>query len=535
MRKPSKLTGLDRFMLRIAPQWTMRRIRTRDQVASFARYYEASQPGRRNSSWRRVATDANQANRQGIAILREYARDLVRNNGTAENGLRVIARNTIGWGIQAKVIGPAAETAQNVWNSWARATTCDVDGRYNFDGIQAEVIKAMALSGEVIIRRRTASLNDGLPVPIQIQVLESDYLDHLRDGPLVDDYGVRTGKMIQGVEFDTLGRRVAYWLFEQHPGGERSFTSLVSKRVPADQVLHIFRVDRPGQVRGITWFASSIFKLKDSDAYEDAALVSAKVAACFTAFVTDPNGDVNPLGPNDTEADEDAEITDSLEPGMIYHLKPGQEVSFGTPPIPQDREMTKAYERRIARGLGITYEELTGDYSEVNYSSARMSRIGHRANVEDWRWQIIVPQLCDAVFKWVMFAATLAKQVPEIPSVTWTAPPLPMVEPDKEALALMRLVRAGAMTPDEMIRQMGEDPDRHWEAYSANIKRLRELGITLDVDAGLTTQNGQAQALPPKDPTSQDVKALPTGGGDDDADSEDPSDEPDEDDTGLAA
>jgi capsid protein len=60
--------------------------------------------------------------------------------------------------------------------------------------------------------------------------------------------------------------------------------------------------------------------------------------------------------------------------------------------------------RKIAKGLGLTYEDFTGDYSNVNFSSARMAQIEHWHNVEDWRWHLLVPQFCDPVWKWAMQA-----------------------------------------------------------------------------------------------------------------------------------
>ena len=88
--------------------------------------------------------------------------------------------------------------------------------------------------------------------------------------------------------------------------------ALVSHRVPADRVLHLFERLRPGQVRGVPWFAPVMLKLRDLDAYDEAELVRKKIEACFAAFVTGVQ-DEETLGKARTEADG-ARI-ETFEPG----------------------------------------------------------------------------------------------------------------------------------------------------------------------------------------------------------------------------
>jgi lambda family phage portal protein len=171
----------------------------------------------------------------------------------------------------------------------------------NFYGLQRLAMETIAEAGEVLIVKQPASTSDGLAIPMRLQVLEPDYLDTNRNGLAA----ISGGPIIDGVEFDKQGRRVAYWLFTSHPGGQRLMTTrFESVRVPAERVLHIYRVDRPGQVRGVPWLASAITRLKDLDDFEDAELMQQKVAACFGAFVTDIEGAATPIGgPSSTDSD----------------------------------------------------------------------------------------------------------------------------------------------------------------------------------------------------------------------------------------
>jgi lambda family phage portal protein len=408
----------------------------------------------------------------------------------------------VGRGIEAKAVAETRELARDaerVWREWSGSVTSDFDGRMPFKGMQRLVMESVAESGECLIVRERASSRDGLPVPVRIRVLEPDFLDVDRDGI----NGAR-GPIVQGVEHDDRGHRVAYWLFGQHPGASRRFGSTASKRVSARDVLHVYRVERPSQVRGIPWLATAISELNDFDDYEDAVLMQQKIAACFGAFVSDYDSAVAPLG----EQDPDDPLLETLEPGQIQYLPPGKTISFATPPVLADSSFTSRNLHRIAASLGVTFEDLTGDYSQVNFSSARMARLSHWSNVQDWRFNMLIPQFCDQVWRWVMEPATAANGWPAIPQVRWAPPPMPMLEPDKEGIAFQRHMRAGTRTLFQILRELGEDPEAHLAEIAAVNERLDELGIVLDSDPRKTTTSGQGQA---SDTPSEDAPSGSNG------------------------
>lgn len=464
-----------------------------DVTAKFAtRNYDAAQPGRRTSGWTRNRGDVNALLQVAGAELRNHARDLLRNNGYTRRAQNVIANNSVGWGIVPKPSGGSStETAaaRAAWVAWADTTDCDADGRHTFAGLQSLVVRSLVSDGEVLVRRRPRRPTDGLALPLQLQVLEIDFLDTTKTAPR----GIAGGPIVMGVEFDALGRRAAYWLFEEHPGNSGALAPGASRRIPATEIAHVYQVERPGQVRGASWLATAIVPLKDLDEYEDAELVKQKIAACFAAFVTDPDGSAAAIGAlSDTPTESGAEV-ESFEPGMIAHLPPGKAVTMANPPQVTNDAFTIRNLRKIAAGLGVTYEDLTGDYSQVNFSSARMGRIVHQAYIRNWQSTVLIPQLCTVVWRWAMNAAVTAGVVSAVGGADWTAPPLPMIEPDKEGLAYQRLVRVGTMTPSEMVREQGGDPAAHWEEYAADLKRLDELGIKLDSDVRAVSQAGLTQ------------------------------------------
>ncbi len=343
-------------------------------------------------------------------------------------------------------------------------------------------MNATVSDGEGLIRFRYRSVGEGLAIPLQLQVLESDFLDTARDG-----VQGKFGPIIQGVELDALGRRAGYWLFPEHPGS--ALASKQSVFVPASEMLHVFHPDRPGQSRGVSWLASAIVSLKDLQDFEDAELMKQKIAACFGAFVTDDGSGGTILG---AESD-DGPLVETLEPGMIQRLPPGKNVAFATPPNPAEGTFAMRNLRKVAAGLGVTYEDLTGDYSQVNFSSARMARISHWGSVRDWQWNMLVPLLCRGVWDRAMQAAVVTGQLRKAPGADWTCPPMPMIEPDREGLAYSRLVRNGVMTHNEMIREQGGDPDTHWDEYAEGLGVLDERGIKLDSDVRAVSQAGLTQ------------------------------------------
>jgi lambda family phage portal protein len=463
-----------------------------------ARHYEAASPGRRTANWNRARADANVASGPALADLRAHARDLVRNNSWARNGKRTIRDNTVGWGIQPKAVDAGAQgpAIGSLWKRWAESTDCDADGRLTFYGLQKLIMSEVAEAGEVLVRRRMRQKRDGLPIPMQLQVLEADFIDTMRNGI----QGQEGGPIIHGVEFDAIGRRVAYWLFDKHPGSNLVGTSAISKRVTASDIAHIYEVERAGQVRGISWYSPAIVSLKDFDEFEDSTLLRQKIAACFAGFVTDYDGEAGGLigqATTDPQAQPGDAPIETLEPGMIMKLPPGKQITFAVPPGAPDDGFSERTLRRIAAGLGVTYEDLTGDYSQVNFSSARMARLKHWSHVAGWRWDMLIPQFCDPAWRWAMDAATIAGsiQMPDgvAPLAQWTPPPMPMIEPDKEGLALQRMVRSGAMTPSEMVREQGYDPETHWQEFKDDLDKLDELGIVLDCDPRKVSQTGQTQ------------------------------------------
>lgn len=448
------------------------------------RTYEAADKSRRGKAFRNAkSTGVNNEVAGALVTLRDRARHMARNNGWARRAIEAITKHTIGEGIQP---APDAdlETIQRVkriWTEWAGKTACDWYGKTTFYGLQELAMRSIAEGGDVLILRRWVMPDQENPLPLKLQVIEGDQLDHTRNG--YNEYGYCR----LGVQFDNGGRLIGYWIYEYHPGDSYIFaTAIQSKYFPKEDVLHAFEVLRPGQVRGLPFGVSAFMKQSDFSDYEDAQLVKQKVAACFAAFV---------LGSEDMGMDDDEKAIERLQPGIIEHLGNAESVEFANPPSVTDYD---AYAGRILQGVaaayGITYEMLTMDYSKVNFTSGRMAKIDVTANFKSWQYNMIVPQICAPVWDWFIKACIIKGELAEYIPADWTAPRIQQLDPVRETEAQVKRIQSGLATISETLREMGREPEEFFKEYKQDMDRLQELGITIE-----------SVAMPAPTPTNNDT------------------------------
>jgi lambda family phage portal protein len=487
-----KTTLLDRAISYLAPTWGLSRIRARaaEQVMLA---YEGARIDRRMGSWITQDTSANAEITGVLPRLRQRSRDLVRNNAYATKAVRELVGHAVGTGIRAQTHVPDNDraTVARVDDAWkAFVDECDSDGQLDFYGIQRMAVRSVVEAGEALIRMRPRYASDGLTVPLQLQFLEPDYLDHNKT-----ETTPAGGRIIQGVEFDPLGRRIAYWLYPDHPGEvlvNYMRSSLRSERVPAQYVLHLYEKDR-SQVRGVPWFAPVMINMRDLDEYAEAELVRKKIEACFAAFVTQPEGADGPtIGPLRKEDHQDVE---TVEPGMVRYLAPGEEVTFGTPAGSGAgyRSFMRDHQTRIASGIGITYEQLTGDLSNVNYSSYRAGLLSFQNFMDQFRWLTFMPMFCRPIRNWFLQTAFSAGLIPATAYATeWHPPSYGSVDPKKDQDAKTARVRTGMQTWRQAVSEEGYDPDEQLQEIADTNAAFDRAQVILDSDPRNRTGNGNA-------------------------------------------
>jgi lambda family phage portal protein len=246
-------------------------------------------------------------------------------------------------------------------------------------------------------------------------------------------------------------------------------------------------VDRPGAIRGISWFHPCILALSDLHDYQQAVLRHQKLTACFAVFIRNLNGD--------TVLGDKEELSD-IQPGMVYRLDPGEDISIVQPPEPATNyaEYCNHHLKSIASAMGITFECLSSDLSNVNFSSGRMGWIEMFRNINSWQSQMLIPQLCEPVWKVFIETAQIYGINTNGVTVNWVPPKREMINPTDEVEALKTEVRSGFVTYSEALRSLGKDPEPHMQEAARDFERLKKLGLKLECDPANEIQKQQSQS-----------------------------------------
>jgi len=443
------------------------------------RAFEGAKRTRRTDGWLTSMAGPNADIRSAIGTLIQRHQDLVDSDPYCKRAIDVIVSNWIGEGIEGAPKS-GTKTFARGWDDWAASTECDFHGKANFYGLQELAARTIAVRGSVLVRRRVEPrLTEMGLVPLQLQLMEPDWLDSGRDNGVT---------IIGGKEYDDEGRWLGAWLYDHHPG-DTSFGRLrmASNFVPASELLHVYEMRRPGQYTGIPWGTTVLLRARDIADYESAEILKQKLAACFAGFITD----------TDLESDREGdELTETIEPGLLQRLAPGQGIEFPTPPKVEGYDtFMRSNLRAIAMGYGITYEALTGDLTSVNFSSGRMGFLEFSRNIARWRWNILVPQFLDPVARWYSCLAQVecSSRVPK--RMTWTPPLREMINPADEIKWLESAVKAGFMTLSEVQRSFGYVPSDLLDELAEDLEEARKRGLALSIDGQMDVGRMQARVF----------------------------------------
>lgn len=466
------------------------------QEPSFGRTnpsYEGASMARRLSPWRPNRSHINTALAGEGPLLRARTRALVANAPLASSLSETFVSYATGPGIKPSSLIDNADqkkAVQQAWRDWT--DEADADGLTDFYGLQSLAARALFDAGEVFIRIRPRFVSDGLSVPLQLQLIESEQLDsaYTLNGP--------NGNVIRsGIEFDPIGRRVAYHFWQVNPGDSTIWMGQgVRTRVPASSVLHIYKPLRPGQIRGRPWLTSVMVKLYDLDQYDDAELSRKKGAAMFMAFLTKGlNADGAALVEGADAPDERGTADLMMEPSVMNILPDGVDVKFNQPADVgpnyaafQDRNLYTA----VSAAGGLPYHAVTGDVSKANYSSLRASLVEVKRRIEQFQHETLIFQMCRPVWCAWLPTAILAGAV-KLPGfantklqagflrVKWIPPKWDWVDPLKDVHAEKVAVDAGFQSRSDVIESRGEDPEETDARIAADHAREERLGLSFPV------------------------------------------------------
>ena len=462
---------LDRIVGWVSPHAGISRHFARRQLE---RAYEAASP---RDSWRprRAGASANADHQADARTLRVKARALVQNVPYICAALKGLATATVGTGIIPRATGVDKDVINKLFKEWTKV--CDADGRFDYYGLMRAAYFAMEQDGEVLVRLRTRRPTDGLPVPLQLQLLEIDWLDSARGGTL------NGNTIINGIEYDMLGAVAAYYLWDRHPGDVAVARGRAqSQRVPAKDIIHLFNPERPGQGRGFSRLASVITRVRDLQLYEDAELSRKNLETRLSVLASgDMSAMDNPASMGGDGAGQGNGVRDlgELGGGNIFGMPAGMNFTVVEPKAaPGYVEYVKFQLHIIATGMDVPYEMVTGDMKDTNFSSARVRLLDFRRAVQAMQWLVLIPKLLVPIHDAFVEHAFLAGKIKaRDKSVDFSPPKWDYVNPEQDVKADLAEIGGGLASISEKLRQRGYDPDVVFNELKGDIDKLRELGI----------------------------------------------------------
>lgn len=465
---------------------------------TFTNRYDAAGQGRRLAGWTPPSSGPNTA-MAGLQTIRNRSQDAVRNDWSAKSVTQKWATALVGIAITPRFKRIKSKTRKqaltDLWNDFVKKADADcvLDGY----GQQTLAVKSWLAAGEVFARRRARFLDeDGLAVPMQVQLLEADMV------PLMDAdswKGLPVGNVIRsGIELNKRGKRVAYWVYRQHPG-DKGFMGTIDPdalvRVAASDMIHMFEPDRPGALRGVPTMASVLVKQRNAVDYEDATLERQKLANLFVAVISRGLPPLDPNDPNNGALTGTAYDTDGvnpeplvpLRPGLVQELEDGQKMEWSNPPEAGTNysDYMRTTHLGTAAGAGLPYELMSGDIREVSDRTLRVIINDFRRFAEQRQWQIIIPMFCQRVIEWFAEAALLAGKISageldDVIRVEHAPHGWAYIHPVQDVQGKKMEVDAGFRSRSSVVGERGDDADTVDDERKADMDREKELGLRVD-------------------------------------------------------
>ena len=480
----------------------------RDRLAAQERAYGGAAVNRLTGDWSAMNTSADSEILTSLRILRARSRQLVRDNEYAKHAVRIITNNVVGNGIgmQAQVLsaggklqGKINDAIEQGWGLWSEKKTCHTAGMLSFGEIERLSMVQLVTAGEAIIRKIRRPFGGGT-IPLALEVMEADQLlDNWQTARAPNGNAIR-----MGVEIDEWHRPVAYWFSPKHPG-DYQFTSFEPSRfvrVPAEDIIHLYVVERWPQSRGEPWFHAALKTLHNVGGYEDAEIVKARASANIVGFIRSPE----PLAADGTV--NGRKVVDT-EPGTWQTLLPGEDVAGFAPntPNPAVDPFLRYMLRKMAVGIGVSYESLSRDYSQSNYSGSRMGLLDDRD-----LYRMVQGFLCrnlrQDIHREFLDAAVLVGEIKvgadyvsnsaQYQAVRSTPRGWSWIDPSKEVAAYKMAVRSGFMTVGDVIAQTSPDSDVEdtFKRREEELDMAEGMGLVFDTNPAQVNDKGLEQPGP---------------------------------------
>ena len=476
--------------------------------------YRGAARGRLDADWAVSVLSADQEVRSSLRAMRARSRQLVNNNDYAIRFVNKVKENVVGSnGITLQMLldpkAPgAAKYNQAIEDAWKRFCECvTADRTMTFLDYCQLAMTSQVADGELFTHNIKGY--PFAPSRFALQLIDPDQVDIMlnrlrRPGAQDGENEIR-----MGVELDPWRRRVAYWAYDGHPS---EFAGVVRKRIPAEQIEHVYTFKRINQTRGVPFFHTAMTRMHMLGGYEEAELVAARLAACKMAIITSKTGEefAGRRGATSGAVEMTAEpgSFDQLPVDMDFKPLDWQHPNSAFP------DFERAMLRGIAVGLNVSYSSISGDLREVNFSSLRQGVLDEREG-----WKVLQTfardHICKPVFEaWLPMALTsgeldLPAKLPldeVIRAASWTSRGWDWVDPMKDVQADIMGIRSGLGTYQLACAKRGLDYRDVFAQRAKEDQEARDLGLALDlstsgsggIEGDTAADEPQRGVVPPK-------------------------------------
>lgn len=494
---PLRANFLDRLVGFLAPEAGRRRVVARAQMDFMMKRggFDGARMDRKGSPWKNGPTGPNTSLYGDLPTLRRRANDLVRNVPICKKGTDALVSHTVGTGLRPTFVTDSPAQRRRLMKCWeAFVDNADARRQTDFYGMQEQGVRAMFIDGE-FLPMRDMRREKGRAVYSQL-LLPGAHLDHAREG-VFEDLITRLGVAIAKDAHYPVG----YWLFPMNPDDAILWGAFpYSRLVPADGVMHVYRIRELGAMRGYSELASVLPVARDITDYWASALEKANMEAAFAAFVTSEEDRKPNIGTREENgANGVSQTIAAYSSGMIIPLQPGESVQF--PNASQNNNFSpfmRQARQDVAAGLGVATHMATGDLSEANYSSLRTGTSDTRRFIEMVREHTICPMWLNPTMREVITFGRLngdLAAVDENVRWNWIPPANEPIDPVKDMAADIMAVRSGRMTWTQFVASWGRDPHEQLAEIRATVKAFDEAGVVLDIDPRKVDGKGALQGL----------------------------------------
>lgn len=429
--------------------------------------------------------------------LRMRSRYEAQNNCYAAGLVSTLAGDVVGTGPRLQVMTGDQAANQAIEREFQRWATADRLA----DKLRV-LQRAKIIDGEGFAAFTTDARRQRLavtPVQLSLRLFEADQVGDPWYSPMSNPTGD------DGIECDEFGNVVAYHVRKKHPGDMRAFDGLWEfDRWPAEKVLHWFRADRPGQLRGCPELTPALPLFSQLRRFTLATLTAAEVAASLAGVLT------TNIGADDSGGVK-AEAFDTVElvRGMLVSLPAGWDAKQlkAEHPTTVYQQFVNCILREIGRCLDVPYGIVAGDCTLYNYSSARLDFQAYDLRRDADR-QTFAETVLDRVFaEWLTEADLVAGLLPpglpagDIPH-QWHFDARPSIDPVKDATANEMDLAAGATSLVRIARERGADIEDIAREQSQAMAVFKRYGLPLPASlGGIPRPPATANSQP--DPTTE--------------------------------